>query len=1294
MVSPPVTSHPEFLPLDDPNLSWERFEAFCEELISRLPGVKETHRYGRRGSRQRGIDIFADLDNGERWAFQCRQWKKFTKTDATRAIRGTSYKADRYILTLSLQATSGVRDACDSHPAWDVWDVGDISRKVREMEMQSSARLVEAHFGPFWRRAFLGLQSLTPFVGPTDFFRPFLNDSALFNHAWKLVGRSDHIQQIHEVVESQQQNVAVLVGRGGIGKSKMLHALAETFDSEHEGMPLWFMADGVPLTANGADHLPYESCAIVVDDAHRRGDLPALLALSRQRPHVTKLILSCRPQAIDHVRSQLTHGGFDVQEVVVLPEVKELSRKEVTELGRQALGAEFANLADQLATVTWDCPLVTVVGGQLLAKKDISPELLERDEEFRGTVLTRFGDILVGKIEDRIDPKLCRSLLDLTAAIQPIRLDNEKALDFQAEFLGMDRPGLIRSLGVLEQAGVLLRRGYTLRIVPDVLADHILHQASVTLQGQRTGYADQIFDKFGPLCPSEDMRNLSELDWRLRRSDAQASDVLSGIWQSIEQEFRDASNMGRCIILGILEEVAMYQPEKTLELVEYAIQNPATKSEDSDLARVYEYTHGDVLVRLPPLLRRVSYTLDFLPRCCHLLWELGRDDDRDLNPHPDHAMRVLADMASYQIGKPFVVNHLVLDALEKLLESPGSHDHVHSPLDVIDPMLAKTGVSTHSEGHNLVSRSFVLKEEDIKSIRQRSLSLVYRCLSSDSLKVSLRSLVSLENALREPFRAFNHEVSEEDREQWRSEQLEILTQLESLAQHSAEPVILLRIREVLWWHRRYSPSNDVKRRAGFIASSAPESLEFRLTRELMDPFHKNDWWPDIEDEVDKYRLRDEEIEQIQRTLAAELSTHSGDPGEAYKTLADRIQALNGAGVQPRPETFLGILADSDPEFAAELCDIIVEDHGGALAPYLQPLLANVRRCNPKRARSLTQRALESGSNILCRGVALSYQSRGWADNATEQDVENIRELLDHKDMDVRIWAIGSLGVLAEAKRRTAIDLAKDVEIGDTWFLASALCRIFYGGWIPLRELTTDDLRVLLSKLEDVQQIDDWDIKIFLVEASRLDSRAVVELLMNRIKRQNKQGAIYSALPPLGFQDPQIGLSTSPDQEGILRDVRDTVLESGWSVKYWTPQLFREVSSDFESPASLKVLNEWINSGCASMIESAAHLISGAKPSFVFTHLDFVSNLLARAHAVGHDCYQSATSSLAGSALSGIRSGLPGQPMPEDVATRDQATTIAARFAVGSPQHMFYARIAESAKTSIREQLLRDEERIE
>lgn len=1292
---PPVTPSPEFLPLNDPNLPWERFEAFCEELISRLPCVKETHRYGRTGSRQRGIDIFADMENGEKWAFQCKQWKKFTKTDANRAIQKTSYTADRFILMLSRQATSGVRDACDHHHNWDVWDVGDISRKVRELEMHSGAKLVEAHFGAPWRKAFLGLHGLSSFVTPTEFFDPFATTAALFNHAWELVGRSEHLRQAHEFVESPEQKIAILTGRGGIGKSKILHEFADRFDDEHNGLALWYAAEGVPLTHDSADDLPFKPCVVVVDDAHRRDDLPALLALTRQRPHTTKLILSCRPQGIDYLKSQLTRGGFDAQEIVGLPDVKELSREEVIELGRQALGPEFADHAEQLAAATWDCPLVTVVGGQLLARKTISPEMLERDEEFQDAVLVRIQDTLFRELGDQIDTTLCRSLLNLIAAVQPIRLDDEIILDSEAKFLNIDRPTLLISLDILEKAGVLLRRGNILRIVPDVLADHILHKANITSQGQRTGYADRVFNEFASLCPSEVLRNLSELDWRLRQSGAQASDLLNSIWQRIRQNFQDASNLGRSMTLERLAKVAVYQPQRTLELVEYAIRNPAAESGSPEQIQLFGDTHSDVLRQLPALLRQISYTLDYLPRCCNLLWELGRDDNREVHSNPDHGVRVLADLGGYAIGKPFIVTSRVLDTIEKLLEDPGSHSHFHSPLDIIDPMLAKTGLSTHSEGYKLVRRTFSLKYESIKSIRQRALSLIGRCLFSTNLRISLRALRGIERALDEPSPYLNMNISDEDREQWRPEQLEILSLIADLAHRSTEPVILIQIRKVLLWHRSHSPSDEVRNQADAIVSSIPESSEIRLTQELMDPFHMDAWQPNEESGDDDSRLRQEKSAQTRRDLVVEFIRHSEHAGKAYEILTDRMQTICATSIQPHPHTFLGILANEAPEFAADLCDIIVNNPNGPLAPHLHSLLTNVRKWSVERARDIGQRAMRGGSIILCSGVALSYQSWEWADNAAEEDIEVIRELLNHEDINVRRLAIGSLFSLAEANPKLAIDLAKGVEVGDSVHLAKELCQLFSnGGGVPFRKLTPDDLKTLLSKLEDVQKLDDFNIRTFLVKASEQDARAVVDLLMARIRKNDNEGTRYEALPILGFREPLIGLAASPDHEKFLREIRDIMLEPGGASEYLIEKLFREVSLNFESAASLKVLNEWINSGDVARIQSAARLVFHANPEFVFKNVEFTANLLERAYDASYDGHRSVASSLMSCAISGPRSGTPGQPMSEDVALKDKALAVKSQFNAGSPSYKFYDSLAKWAAASIREDLLRDEELFE
>ena len=180
-------------------------------------------------------------------------------------------------------------------------------------------------------------------------------------------------------------------------------------------------------------------------------------------------------------------------------------------------------------------------------------------------------------------------------------------------------------------------------------------------------------------------------------------------------------------------------------------------------------------------------------------------------------------------------------------------------------------------------------------------------------------------------------------------------------------------------------------------------------------------------------------------------------------LAGRIQTLTDAGVRPNPQVVLGILGDSRPGICCRDCATSsLTIPNGALAPYLQSLLSNVRIWNAERARGIGQRALAGSSNILCRGVALSYQYHGWADNATTEDIEIIRELLGHADMYARRLAIGSLGALAQAHQRVAIDLAKGVEIGRRRGLWRAeLCELFVAGRdFHFGDLTADDIQRL------------------------------------------------------------------------------------------------------------------------------------------------------------------------------------------------------------------------------------------
>ncbi len=97
----------------------------------------------------------------------------------------------------------------------------------------------------------LGLSSsnrLATFVSPGDFFSRFLNRKRLFNHNLSLVGRQKQFTQLEDFILNDDLQIAFIRGRGGIGKSKLLHALSQDFARRHAGLELRFVPEGAPIT--------------------------------------------------------------------------------------------------------------------------------------------------------------------------------------------------------------------------------------------------------------------------------------------------------------------------------------------------------------------------------------------------------------------------------------------------------------------------------------------------------------------------------------------------------------------------------------------------------------------------------------------------------------------------------------------------------------------------------------------------------------------------------------------------------------------------------------------------------------------------------------------------------------------------------------------------------------------------------------------------------------------------------------------------------------------------------------
>jgi hypothetical protein len=1276
-VRPPVRPLAPLLPLN--SLPWERFEDFCEDFISKLPGVKECHRQGTAGSRQRGVDIFADMADGQRWAFQCKRWPKFTGTDTRKAIEKTTYVADRYFILVSCRISSNARDLCRKNRKWDIWDCQDISRKIREYDIPTAKRLVADYFGRVWRKDFLGLGAATSFSTSGEYFRPLLDPKRLYNHTWNLVGREDYLVQIQAFMHSDRR-VAILVGRGGIGKTKLLHAFAQKVEGNQAAMR--FVIDEMPLTPESADELPDSPSVIVVDNAHRREDLQILLSISLRRRESIKLILACRPEGIDHILSLLNQVGFDPGEILQFEELKELTRDEVKELAKQALGRNYAHLADQLARVSRDCPLITVIGGQLVAKRAVLVSMLQNDTAFRYTVLGRFHEVLIGRISNHLKRGLCRSLLNLISAASPIRLNDARFMQTVGKVLRLKQSELITALGVLESAGVLLRRGNTLRITPDVLSDYILEEACLTPSLQATGYATQVFQQFLEVSASQVLLNIAELDWRVRLQGAAKADLLSHIWQSISTMFEEASNTRRRAILAILEDVAYYQPQRMMELVELAMRNPATTPNEP----YGTATHTDVLHELPELLRRISYTLEYLPRCCEILWQLGRDDDRPLNQNPRHAVRVLADLASYHPDKPIAFNISVLEAAERLLQAPDAHEHTYSPLDILDPFLAKVIHPTSLEGTKIVWYTIPVSRIRTRVIRDRVLQHLADCASSSRLKIAVRAVTSLENALSEPPRG----TTPSD-DQWVPEQLMILSVMENLVlSNRTDPAVQLSIHGAIRWHAKHSSSEQVKQRTQRLLRSVEDSYDLRLTKSLT----LSSEWYDVDGNLQSFEKRMELWQNLVASVAHEFLSKHQSAQEGVETLNDRLREFRDSAIQSNPRSFLISVSEINPNYAADMCNMIIEAPESELAKELASLLKGVRMTTIVHAVELARKAVDTQNVVLCRSIADGYCWNDWAENPQEEEVELVRRLLGHVDVHVRTLAIRSIRNLGLRFPEVAIPLLLSVEIGGSEDLAREYCESFATERaINPDRLTRDELITSLKKLERVQDIGDYHISKFLSHACRRQASAVAELLLTRVELCDKMDLRFTPLPYIEFESPLDGFKEQPNYEALLRLVRDRSFDRSPRMQFWFPKLFKLMSEDF-SPASLRVLNEWVESGDHQRILAAAGLISDADSSFVFANDQFIINLLERAYAEGQDCYRDVCRKLFMSLHSEARSGLAGEPAPLDISIRDQAKRIAERLPTGTPAHQFYLDVEQETKDWISFSLARDEELFE
>ena len=479
---------------------------------------------------------------------QCKRHQQFGPAAIRAAVAEVTVSADKHYLFLSrTTATPGTRPRWPRIPAGSC-GTARTSRgsSGRFRSTKQSASSTPTSPGTASRSS--ACPQPAPWLPPEELFAD--SRGQVFTHDWTLVGRADDLARLSAELYDSPGTLQALVGRGGVGKTRLLRAIAEAApDSTTQVRTL---PSGVTVDAADFELLPAtRPLVVMIDDAHERNDMPHVVAGVWRRNRTASVLIATRPYSWDRLRTDLARAAL-LPDGLAPVQLDDLKPREAEALAREALGESHHAVVQRLARLTLDCPLATVVGGVLIRRGRLDPAQLEHDDDVRDAIMRGFRDALIADPYVS-DPDTRAAVLDAVAAVQPFRTDEQAFKDALSAIAGKPYDVLSKHLRSLEDAGVLRRRGASVRITPDLLGDVILAQACYDERANTpTGYLDRVRAAADGQVLQHLFVNVSRVDWQVRRRNAARASLADALWEPLAEEIRRADIRGREQLVGLL----------------------------------------------------------------------------------------------------------------------------------------------------------------------------------------------------------------------------------------------------------------------------------------------------------------------------------------------------------------------------------------------------------------------------------------------------------------------------------------------------------------------------------------------------------------------------------------------------------------------------------------------------------------------------------------------------------------------------------------------------------------------
>lgn len=1240
----------------------ESFERFCHYFLERLYRDRSgrVHRAGSNGHRQDGIDILVTGPFGK-YTFQCKRVQEFGPQKVRTAIARHGVPADQKFLLLSNVASPQSRAALSEHSEWQLWDREDISLRIRSLPKADQRDLVDTFFRGR-RLELLGEPDPGPWMTAEQFFAPYLESSRLFNHTWPLVGRANDAAALEAAMIDDSVTVALLVAPAGGGKTRLLRHAVERICGLNTGRRVWFVSPTEEVISTHLEQLGPGKTLVIVDDAHDRDDLGALFRHCALVENHTRLLLTLRPYGRESVKYQaasLSLSGSNIREI----ELARPNRDDAEALASEVLARRNGPLyaAREIASVTSDSPLATVVGAQIVAREKIHPALLGNVEDFETQILAAVQDVIAGEIVTGLDVERMQGILRIVSLVQPILPDEPSLLHILKAVEGIDESHAARLLRTLANAGVLFRRGLRWRLSPDLLADSIIIRHCISPDGHSNGYVERVFNVAPPEYLKTLLINLGRLDWRRRNGKAEDSRLLEGVWQQLRwhDEYFNPH-------VDAAAAVAYYQPRMALRFAR----------------RLIEEGHGGS-AQVSRMLKHAAYHLECVEEACELLWRAGADDDRLLDQHPCHAIRILKELAEYEPNKPVEYMVKVVDFALALVDAPSALATAHTPFAVLEGALAAEGHSTVAASRRAITLSgHVADRQVVEQIRARVIHSLLSSIEHASPRKAFLAAQTLAEALRSPIGVLGVGVSPEVREEWRQEHKRTLDMLGNLLTRvHVHPVVLVRVAESVAWHAFYDPENASG--AESVLSLLDRDLETRLTRALIDAWGTNTW--PLDDSASDLR---QPFQTHLLRLVADLNDTFAAPSELFTFLEKCLMQVsevarpnNGA-----PRVVVDFLIEAIPTLAVE----ILGRHSSSQTSAAGPLHAHAGTAlsvllgRPERPTEGVHVLAESSPEGL-RLVAEAYARFEPADGYTAADVSLLREMFSSKDPVTLHYVSRIARHVARCDKPLAVSLACSVDLVAA---GRALHELFmwlsHRDTVPLECIGDAQWKRLLANLEPVDELDDYWVRQFLKDALKAVPDDLIEFVKNRLQRvADTDNWSFRPLTRSFQEKDSLDLLNTTDRARHLRGLLEWALERAGDddTLHRFGNAVAALCGKYDR-AFLDQLAQWISNGSERHAKVVAAVLREAHTEVIFEYPDVVRGLLGGAHALGREAVQRISSSLYIATTSGVRSTRPGEPFPEDVLLEKHASDVLSTLSRWDPAYDLYTGLLRSAKSGI------------